>query len=102
MKARSLAGLILLLVLGLPGLVTVRAQEKLAPLVQPEHWQRLSPNVRNEMRREYLQTLSPDKREALRSQVRKFNALSQSKKQRLCRRFQKDRGYLPPTCQKLF
>jgi uncharacterized protein YktA (UPF0223 family) len=54
------------------------------------------------MRRQYLQSLSPNKREELRTQVKRFNEMPPSKKQELCRRFQKDRGYLPPACQKLF
>ncbi|MGA8261540.1 MAG: DUF3106 domain-containing protein [Arenicellales bacterium] len=100
MKVRSLKGLIV--ILALAGLEPVQAQDNMAPMVQPEQWQRLSPDTRNEMRREYLQSLSPNKREELRTQVKRFHAMSQSKKQELCRRFKKDRGYLPPTCQKLF
>lgn len=100
MKVRSLKGLIV--ILALSSLEPVAAQDNLAPPVQPEKWQQLTPDTRTEMRRQYLQSLSPDKREELRTQVKRFNAMSPSKKQELCRRFQKDRGYLPPACQKLF
>lgn len=100
MKVRSLKGLVV--TLALAGLAPAQAQQNGVPLVQPEQWQRLSPDTRNQMRREYVQSLSPNKREELQTQVKRFHAMSPSKKQALCRRFQKDRGYLPPTCQKLF
>lgn len=100
MKVSSLKGLVMILALG--SLDPVQAQDNLAPPVQPEQWQQLSPDSRTEMRRQYLQSLSPNKREELRTQVKRFNEMPPSKKQELCRRFQKDRGYLPPACQKLF
>jgi len=92
----------LFLVSSIALLPAANGQSSLAPSVEPEHWQELSPDTRHEMRREYLKSLAPNEREKLRMQVQRFNALPSSKKQELCRRFQKDRGYLPPACQKLF
>jgi len=100
MKLPGLKGIVLVLVVG--GLDAAQAQNSLAPPPEPDKWQQLSPDTRHEMRRKYLQNLPPNKREKLRSQVKRFNALPPSKQQELCRRFQKDRGYLPPACQKLF
>lgn len=84
------------------GPAAAQAQSSFAPQVEPDRWQELSPDGRDEMRRQYLESLPPNKREKLRSQVKRFNAMSPAQKQELCRRFQKDRGYLPPACQKLF
>lgn len=100
MKVRSLKGLVVILALG--SLEPGQAQDSFAPNVQPEQWQQLSPDTRSEMRRQYLQSLPANRRERLRTQVKRFNAMSPTKKQELCRRFRKDRGYLPPACQKLF
>lgn len=90
------------MILALGSLDPVQAQDNLARPVQPEQWQQLSPDSRTEMRRQYLQSLPLNKREELRTQVKRFNEMSPTKKQELCRRFKKDRGYLPPACQKLF
>ena len=100
MSLRGLKALAIAMAVG--GVVPVLAQNSFAPAVEPDRWQELSPDTRNEMRRQYLESLPPTKREKLRSQVRRFNSMSPSKKQELCRRFKKDRGYLPPACQKLF
>lgn len=86
----------------IPGMEPGQAQSSFAPGVEPDQWQELSPDSRNEMRRRYLDSLPRTKREKLRTQAKRFNSLSSPKKQELCRRFQKDRGYLPPACQKLF
>jgi len=101
MKRHGLRGIFLIASLSLLA-AAAQGQSSFAPSVEPENWQDLSPDTRHEMRREYLKSLPPGKREKLRTQVKRFNALPASKKQELCRRFQKDRGYLPPACQKLF
>ena len=90
------------MVIAMGGAQPLLAQNSFAPAVEPEQWQNLSPDTRNEMRRQYIKTLPPTKREKLRSQVQRFRSMSPTKKQELCRRFQTDRGYLPPACQKLF
>lgn len=100
MKVAGLKGMIVLLAVG--GLSAAEAQNSFAPTPEPEQWQQLSPDTRHEMRRQYLESLPPNEREKLRSQVKRFNAMSPAKKQELCRRFEKDRGYMPPACQKLF
>ena len=100
MKVAGLKGMIVLLAVG--GLNAAEAQNSFAPAPEPDQWQQLSPDTRHEMRRQYLESLPPNKREKLRSQVKRFNAMSPAKKQELCRRFEKDRGYMPPACQKLF
>ena len=100
MRPAGIWGLIVVLAVG--GAGVVRAQSSFAPTPEPDTWHQLSPDSRNEMRRQYLENLPPNKREKLRSQVERFNAMTPAKKQELCRRFQKDRGYLPPACQKLF
>lgn len=100
MKVPGFKGIIVLLAVG--GLDAAQAQNSFAPAAEPEKWQQLSPDNRDEMRRQYLENLPPNKREKLRSQVKRFNSMSPSKKQKLCRRFEKDRGYLPPACRKLF
>lgn len=100
MKAAGLMAIVVVLAVG--GLNAARAQNTVAPSPDPKEWQQLSPDARDEMRRQYLEALPPNKRKKLRTQVQRFNAMSPSKKQELCRRFQKDRGYLPPACQKLF
>lgn len=84
------------------GLGVAQAQNSFAPTPEPDKWQQLSPDTRHEMRRQYLENLPPNQRKKLRSQVKRFNSMSPTKKQELCRRFEKDRGYLPPACQKLF
>jgi hypothetical protein len=99
MSAPGLKGIIVVLAVG--GIGAVQAQNSFAPPPEPE-WQQLSPETRDRMRRQYLEKLPPDERKKLRSQVKRFNSMSPSKQQELCRRFQKDRGYLPPACQKLF
>lgn len=100
MIAPCLRGIVL--ALAVVGLDTVRAQDSFAPDTEPEKWQELSPDSRREMRRQYLESLPPNERKKLRSLVQRFNSMSPTKKQELCRRFKKDRGYLPPACQKLF
>jgi len=100
MLGRTLTGLLVALRAG--QLSGVQAQSSLAPAVEPERWQELSPDRRHELRRQYLKNLSAGERQKLRSQVKRFNAMPVSKKQELCTRFRKDRGYLPPACQDLF
>lgn len=100
MKIPRVMGIFVMLALG--GLNAAQAQNSVAPTPDPNEWKQLSPDARDEMRRQYLKNLSPTKRKQLRSQVKRFNAMSPAEKQKLCRRFQKDRGYLPPACQKLF
>lgn len=100
MVARTLISLVLALTT-VP-VASVHAQNSLAPAVEPERWQELSPDSRREMRREYLKNLSAGERRKLRSQVKRFNSMSTTKQQELCARFRKDRGYLPPACQDLF
>lgn len=102
MVVRSFKGLALAAAVIVTGMASGQAQNSFAPNVEPDRWQELSPDGRNEMRRQYLQSLPPNKREKLRGQVKRFNSMSPSKRQELCRRFQKDRGYMPPACQKLF
>ncbi|MDZ7843103.1 MAG: DUF3106 domain-containing protein [Gammaproteobacteria bacterium] len=84
------------------GFDAAQGQNSFAPPREPDKWQQLSPDNRNEMRREYLENLPPNEKRKLRSQVKRFHSLSPTKKQELCRRFEKDRGYMPPACQKLF
>lgn len=100
MKAPGFKGLIMVLAVG--GLDAAHAQNSFAPAAEPEKWQQLSPDNRDQMRRQYLENLPPNKKEKLRSQVKRFNSMPPTKKQKLCRRFEKDRGYLPPACRKLF
>ncbi|MBS1269853.1 MAG: hypothetical protein MAG794_00805 [Gammaproteobacteria bacterium] len=100
MTGRSLKGLIVILVF--VGMQPSQAQNSLAPTVEPDRWQNLSPDTRHEVQRQYLENLPPNKREKLRSQARRFHSMPPSEKQKLCRRFEDDRGYLPPACQKLF
>lgn len=100
MKVFGLTGLIVVLAAG--GIDPAHGQSSFAPAPESEEWQQLSPDSRNEMRRQYLESLPPNKREKLRSQVKRFHSMSPSKKQELCRRFEEDRGYLPPACRKLF
>lgn len=100
MLAAGLRGMLAVLVVG--GLGVAQAQNSFAPTPEPDKWQQLSPDTRHEMRRQYLENLPPNQRKKLRSQVKRFNSMSPTKKQELCRRFEKDRGYLPPACQKLF
>lgn len=100
MKVPRFMGVFLMLTVC--GLNSAQAQNSVAPSPDPDEWKQLSPDARDEMRRQYLENLPPNKRQKLRSQVKRFNALSPAEKQKLCRRFQKDRGYLPPACQKLF
>ena len=100
MTCRGLTGLLLALAIG--GGSPVQAQTSFAPAVEPDRWQDLSPDTRSQMRQQYLESLPQTKREKLHSQVKRFNSMSSSQKQELCRRFEKDRGYLPPACQKLF
>lgn len=84
------------------GFDAAQGQNTIAPAQEPDKWQQLSPDNRNEMRRQYLENLPPNEKRKLRSQVQRFHALPPTKKQELCRRFENDRGYLPPACQKLF
>lgn len=100
MVVHSLKGLALAILVAT--VAQAQAQSSFAPDAEPDHWQEVGPDGRNEMRRQYLESLPPQKRERLRTQVKRFNSMSPTKKQELCRRFQKDRGYLPPACQKLF
>lgn len=100
MAARTLISLVLALTTG--PFVLVHAQNSLAPAVEPERWQELSPDTRREMRREYLKNLSASERRKLHTQVKRFNSMPTPKQQELCARFRKDRGYLPPACQDLF
>lgn len=100
MAARAVISLVLALA-AVPA-ASVHAQSSLAPAVEPEQWQELSPDSRREMRREYLKNLSAGERRKLRSQVKRFNSMPAAKQQELCARFRKDRGYLPPACQDLF
>lgn len=100
MVARALLSLVLALTM-MP-LASVHAQNSLAPAVELEQWQELSPDSRREMRREYLKNLSASERRKLHSQVKRFNSMSTAEQQKLCARFRKDRGYLPPACQDLF
>lgn len=100
MRVRGLKGLVIVFAVG--GVVPVEAQNSFAPAVEPNQWEELSPDTRNEMRRRYLENLSPTKREELRTQVQRFNSMSPPKKREICRRFEEDRGYLPPACKKLF
>lgn len=100
MKAPSFKGLFI--VLAVLGFNTAHAQNSFAPDAEPDKWQQLSPDSRDQMRRQYLESLPPTKKEKLRSQVKRFNSMPPTKKQKLCRRFEEDRGYLPPACRKLF
>lgn len=100
MRAAGLKAVVAALVVA--GCAAAQAQNSFAPSPEPDKWQQLSPDNRNEMRRQYLENLPPNEKKKLRSQVRRFHSLSPTKKQELCRRFEKDRGYLPPACQKLF
>lgn len=84
------------------GLDAAQGQSSFAPPREPDNWQRLSPDNRNELRRQYLESLPPNEKRKLRSQVQRFHSLPSTKKQELCRRFEQDRGYMPPACQKLF
>lgn len=101
MAFRSIISLVALVVAA-GSVGPVQAQSSFAPDVEPEKWQDMSPDTRTEMRRQYLESLPTNEREKLRSQVKRFNSMSPTKKQELCRRFETDRGYLPPACQKLF
>lgn len=100
MKSPCFKGILVVLAVG--GLSAAEAQNSFAPAPEPDQWQQMSPDTRHEMRRQYLEKLPANKRQKLRSQVKRFNAMPPQKQQELCRRFQKDRGYLPPACQKLF
>lgn len=100
MKFRGPGAIIVALTVGAAGVA--HGQSSFAPAVEPDKWRQMSPDNRNEMRRQYLESLRDTEREKLRSQVQRFNAMPPSKKQKLCRRFENDRGYLPPACQKLF
>ena len=42
-----------------------------------------------------------DEQRMLRDQARRFKSLPGPRKQELCRRFHRERGYLPPACQRL-
>jgi len=100
MLSRVFPGVLIVMVVG--AWEPAAAQGSMAPATEPEQWKGLSPDKRNRLRHQYLQSLSPRKREQLRTQVERFNRMSPEKQQELCRRFQKDRGYLPPACRKLF
>lgn len=100
MAARAIISLVLALTT-VP-VASVHGQSSLAPAVEPERWQELSPDTRREMRREYLKHLSAGERRKLRSQVKRFNSMPVAKQRELCARFRRDRGYLPPACQDLF
>lgn len=100
MMGSCLKGIIAALVV--VGLDAAQAQNSLTPETEPQEWRQLSPDSRDEMRRQYLDSLAPNERKKLRSLVKRFNSMSPAKKQELCRRFRKDRGYLPPACQHLF
>jgi len=100
MRSAFVTGIVL--VLAFAALDPARAQSGFAPPAEPERWQELSPDTRGELRQQFLDNLPANKREKLRIQVQRFHAMPPAKQQELCRRFQRDRGYLPPACQGLF
>ena len=69
--------------------------------LRPERWRNLPPDQRHELRRRYLQALPEEERAQLRDQARRFKSLPGPRKRELCRRFHRERGYLPPACQRL-
>ncbi|HSH42379.1 MAG TPA: hypothetical protein VK973_09695 [Arenicellales bacterium] len=90
------------LVLAFTVLDPARAQNGFARPADPERRQEFSPDRRGEPGGRLLDNLPANKREKLRIQVQRFHAMPPAKQQELCRRFQRDRGYLPPACRDLF
>ncbi len=58
------------------GLDAAQAQNSLTPETEPQEWRQLSPDSRDEMRRQYLDSLAPNERKKLRSLVKRFNSMS--------------------------
>lgn len=72
------------------------AQENLNP-----NWGKLSPDLREQKRKQYFQNLPESQQQQLREHQRKFQSLPSEDKLALCRRFHSQNGYYPPACQNL-
>lgn len=66
-----------------------------------EHWIEYPPEFRRhllESARRYLR-MSPTERRAIKERARHFRMLSPREKRRLCMRYYRDRGHVPPLCR---
>lgn len=72
------------------------AQENLG-----QSWKDLSPEVREQKRRQFFMSLPESKKQSLRESQLKFRSLPGDQQRAICRRFHKQNGYYPPACQNL-
>ena len=66
-----------------------------------QSWKDLSPEVREQKRRQFFMSLPESKKQSLRESQLKFHALPVDQQRAICQRFHRQNGYYPPTCQNL-
>ena len=66
-----------------------------------QSWKNLSPEVREQKRRQFFMSLPDSKIQSLREKQLKFQSLSKDQQRAICRKFYAQNGYYPPTCQSL-
>ncbi|MDJ0958002.1 MAG: DUF3106 domain-containing protein [Arenicellales bacterium] len=66
-----------------------------------QSWKDLSPEVRDQKRRQFFMNLPESKKQSLRESQLKFQALPVDQRRAICQKFHRQNGYYPPTCQNL-
>ena len=66
-----------------------------------QSWKDLSPEVREQKRQQFFMSLPESKKQSLRESQLKFQALPIDQQRAICRKFYRQNGYYPPTCQSL-
>ena len=97
LSVRVLSVLTYMIVLGTQFVApTTYAQNNLG-----QSWKDLSPEVREQKRRQFFMSLPESKKQSLRENQLKFQALPIDQQRVICQKFHRQNGYYPPTCQNL-
>ena len=66
-----------------------------------QSWKNLSPEIREQKRRQFFMSLPESKKQSLRESQLKFQALPLDQQRAICQKFHHQNGYYPPTCRNL-